>query len=107
MASSSTYKTIFRLSLRPHESLAVSAETTRSSLARRGLCLLWQNVQIITKTVVRSLCAYELVRSRPMAGNGGHGNVRLDGGISAEVEAQRGILAISPQQHSLGNLGSS
>jgi hypothetical protein len=40
-----------------------------------------------------------------MAGNGGHGNVRLDGGISAEVEAQRGILAISPQQHSLGNLG--
>jgi hypothetical protein len=42
-----------------------------------------------------------------MAGNDHHGNVRLDGGISAEVEAQRGILAISPQQHSLGNLGSS
>jgi hypothetical protein len=42
-----------------------------------------------------------------MAGNGGHGSVRLDGGTSADVEAQRRILAISPQQHSLGYLGSS
>jgi hypothetical protein len=50
---------------------------------------------------------YELVKSRSMAGDGSHGIVRLDGGISADVEAQRGILAISSEQHSLGNLWSS
>jgi hypothetical protein len=36
-----------------------------------------------------------------MARDGGHGGIRLDGGISADVEAERRILAISPQQHSI------
>ena len=42
-----------------------------------------------------------------MAGDGDHSIIRLDGGISANVEAERGILAISPQQRSVGYLGSS
>jgi hypothetical protein len=46
----------------------------------------------------------ELVRSRSVAGDGGHGNVRLDGGIVPDVEHNEDS-AISPQQHSVGYLG--
>jgi hypothetical protein len=50
---------------------------------------------------------YELAGSHSMARNGDHGGIRLDGGVSPNLETERGILAISSEQYSVGDLGSS